>query len=111
MHATADELLNKLELLTSDARRESATDVEQALICIEARAAKISELNDLLRTGVVIAPADMKRLEDIAEAGAEILKTIQETRDGLRENMGVAARQESFAKCVSGMLDLPGNSI
>jgi hypothetical protein len=107
MRARLHELLSTLETLTTDARRECATDMTRALILIRVRHTGISELCDLLTHCGFTSSADLERIRNIEAEGAELLKSIQGKSEELRDTLRIGARQRAFANCVTGILSLP----
>ncbi len=99
-------LLDILETQTADGLGACASGGPWPVALIEARHKLIVQLCDLIKKGALVSEARMARIRTIEKGGAAILACIRETREGLRESMRIAARQESFAKCVETVLDL-----
>jgi hypothetical protein len=106
MQANVNELIGTLEGLTREARLECDADMDRVRELIEARRIGIVELAEFAKNHPVLTPTDLLRIRDIEREGAEVLKGIRETRDDLRENLQIGGRQESFSKCMSGILNL-----
>jgi len=102
-----NDLLYTLETLTADARRECAGHSKDASAAIDARHKAILHLCDLIKHGAVLSAAEYERVRAIEKEGATVLEQVRKTREELRDNLNIAARQHSFAKCVEGTLDIP----
>ena len=96
-----NDLLNTLEAQTADVTRGGADGTDQA---IKVRHTGIVELCDLIKNGALISAAELERIRSIARGGAELLDSIREAREGLRENLRIASRQQSFSKCLLSVL-------
>ncbi len=102
-----NDLLYTLETQTADALGACAEGEPLPIALIEARHTRIAELCDLINSGALVSEAQMERIRSIEKGGQAILVCIQATREGLRESLRYASRQESFAKCVEAVLEIP----
>jgi hypothetical protein len=102
-----NDLLYTLESQTADALGSCADGEPWPTALIEARHKGVVQLCDLIKHGAVISPAQLERIRTIEKGGAAILVCMSETREKMRENLRLAARQKSFSKCVEAVLNLP----
>jgi hypothetical protein len=102
-----NDLLNTLESQTAEALSSCADGEPWPTALIEARHKGVLQLCELIEHGALISAAQLDRIRTIEKGGAAILGCLTETRETLREQMRLAARQKSFSKCVEAVLNLP----
>jgi hypothetical protein len=102
-----NDLLYTLETQTADGLGACTAGEPWPVALIEARHKLIVQLCDQIKKGALVSEAQLARIRTVEKGGAAILDLIQKTGEALRESLRIASRQESFAKCVEAILDLP----
>ena len=102
-----DELLFALETQTASALGLCADGKPCPVALLDARRTGIVHLCDLIGHGALISATQLERIRTIEKGGGAIIACVQETRDGFRESLRIAARQKSFSRCIEAVLDLP----
>lgn len=102
-----NDLLLTLESLTAETRRECAAGGNRAGALIGARNTAIEQLCELIRRGTLISRSELDRIQCIERDGAEILEGARKMRETIQDNLDLAGRQQSFAKSIEGVLEVP----
>jgi hypothetical protein len=78
---------------------------------IESRGGLISQLIEFIEGSNDIMQSELERLRNVERSGADLLQSIQEKREQLREELRGTARQRCFAECVTGVLKCPSSTL
>ena len=96
--------LDALETLTDGALDACRVDIGQALDLICSRAVLIARLAGFINDSNCLTPAEVDRIKRIERKGVDLAGLLREIQGQLRSELRSSDRQQSFARCLTGIL-------